>query len=138
MTVSNCHEGRDKKAAGSGVSGHGTHVAAAVTRGGFTGLQEANEREVAERRHRAAFHQADTVGSRGPARVALEREFTAPAKLACRRLEPFLESAPQPGFGPNPTHQDDLAARFEDPRELVQRGFGTRYRGDDVLRDHHV
>src|SRR5882757_7045864 len=113
MTVLNCHARSVKVSVDTAPSGHRALVAAAVAGGGCAGLEEADEREMAQRRHRAALHQPDTIGLRGPARVALERELAAPAKLARRRLEPFFEGAPQTGFGSHPAHQDDFAARLE-------------------------
>ena len=44
----------------------------------------------------------------------------------------------KPGFRADPADQDDLAARLEHARELVERAFGVRHRRDHVLRDHDV
>ena len=43
-----------------------------------------------------------------------------------------------PVSAPTRLEQDDLAARLEDARELVERGFRIGHGGDDILRDHHV
>src|SRR5690349_7378485 len=96
---------RRQSARECGPSGYRALVVTAVAGGARAGLEEADKREMAERRHCAALDQPDTSRLRGPARVALKREFAAPAELACRRLEPFLESAPQPGFGSDAAHQ---------------------------------
>src|SRR6516165_11555259 len=61
-------------------------------------LEEANEREMTERRHGAAFDQANAPGLFRPSCIAFEGELSAPAELARRRREPVLESAPHTGF----------------------------------------
>src|SRR6185437_13698446 len=96
------------------------------------------EREMAERWHGATLDQANPSRALRPLCVALEGELGAPAKLARRRREPMLERATQTCLGTDAADQDDLTARLENARELVERGFRMRRSGDHVLRYHDV
>ena len=101
-------------------------------------LEEADEREVAERRHGAALDQANAVRPFRPLGVAFERELGAPAELARRRRKQVLESAPRTGFGTDAADQDDLTARLQNPRELIERRLRIGRGGHDILRDHDI
>src|SRR6516162_7337296 len=72
-------------------------------------LEEADQREVAERRHGAAFDQANAARPFRPLGVTFERELGAPAELARRGCKPVLEGAPQTGLGADAADQNDLA-----------------------------
>src|SRR6266446_241224 len=60
---------------------------------------EANEREMAERRHWPALDEAHPAVPRRPLRQAIPAEFRAPAQAAGKRREALLEHAPQAGLG---------------------------------------
>src|SRR5215472_3963599 len=89
-------------------------------------LEEADEREVAERRHGAALDQANAVRPFRPLGVPFERELGAPAEPARRGRKPVFERTPHTGLGADAADQNDLAARLQDPRELIERRFRIR------------
>src|SRR5271165_5084543 len=101
-------------------------------------LAEADQREMPERRHRAALDEVHAGGLIGPPRVALEGKFGAPAELARGRLKPMLERTAQTGLGPDTADQHNLAARLEHAGKLVERRLRIRHSRDDILRNHHV
>src|SRR6516225_3264333 len=109
---------------GSGCRPHARHGAHRFIRPlGTALLEEADEREMAERRHGAALDQANPLRLFRPPCVTLERKLRTPAELARRRCEPVLERAPESRFGTDAANQDDLTARLEDPCELIKRCF---------------
>src|SRR5215469_8126022 len=99
---------------------------------------EADQREMSERRHRAAFEQAHATVTLGPSRQTLPAEFRPPAESPRYRGKALLEDAARPGLGAEMVDEDDLAARLGHARKLVERRLGVGHRGDDVLRHHRV
>src|ERR1700742_3498955 len=86
-------------------------------------LAEADEREMAKRRHGATFEKIYPPGARDPVRVTLPRNLRPPSKLARRRRDQVLDGAAWPGLGSHAAQEDDLSARLEHAREFVERGF---------------
>src|ERR1700735_4684045 len=101
-------------------------------------LCKADQRKMPEWRHGAALDESHAGRPRGPLRVAFEQELRSPAKLACGRLKPMLERAPQTSIGADPTDQEDLAARLEDASKFIECRFWIWHGGDDVLRRHDI
>src|SRR5262245_47105686 len=99
---------------------------------------EADEREVAQRRHRAPLDQIDALRLCGPIRVPLPWKLGAPAESACHRRDQMFDGTAWSCFGPDPAEQDDLAARLEHARELVECGFRIWNGSHYVLRDDDV
>ena len=67
------------------------------------------------------------------------RTRTRCASRACAPpAQTMLERAPRTGFGTDAADQDDLAARLQNPRELIERRLRIRRGGHDILRDHDV
>src|SRR5476649_1659783 len=90
-----------------------------------------------QRWQRAPFNEANRR-SVGPLFIARPGKFGAPAKPACDRHQPTLQSATQSSFGTNSTRQDDFSSRSHDANELVERLFWVRNGGDHVLRHDNV
>src|SRR6266478_7701335 len=88
-----------------------------------------------ERRHCPPLDQAHALGPLSPVRIALPREFRAPAELACRRREPPLQGAAQTRLRPDAAHQHDLAARPQHAGKFIEGRLWVRHRVDDVMRD---
>ena len=93
---------------------------------------------MSEGRHGAPLDQLHPIRLSRPLGVAFEGKLRAPAQFARCRRKPPLQRTPQPRFGPDAADQDDLSARLQDAGEFVERGFGVRHRGDDVLRNDDV
>ena len=90
---------------------------------------EADQREMPERRHRAALdHAHAAVAASAQSRQPRPAEFRPPAEPARQRREPLLERAAQPALGADVIDQDDLAARPAATRansSSVASGSGT-------------
>src|SRR5262245_32488851 len=99
---------------------------------------EADEREVAQRRYRAPLDQIDALGPCDPIRVPMPRKLSAPAESACHRRDQVFDGAARACFGPDAAEQDDLAARLEHARELVECGLRVRDGSHYVVRDDAV
>src|SRR5262249_29488922 len=99
---------------------------------------EADQRELSERRHRAALEDAHAAVSVGPSLQAIPAEFRAAAEPPRERRKALLEGAAESGLGAKMIDQDDLAAGPGDAREFVERLLGVRNRGDDILCDYRV
>src|SRR5262245_8316243 len=84
-------------------------------------LAEANEREVAERRHMAALDQMHLGVTLGPLREPRPGKFGTPAEAARERREARLERTTEPALGADVVDQHDLAAALEHAREFVER-----------------
>src|ERR1700722_7739275 len=73
---------------------------------------EANEREMPERRHRAAFEQVNIPCPGRPTLVALEGEVRSPAELTRRRREPMLQRPAKTCLSTDTADQHDFSTRF--------------------------
>src|SRR6185312_12329201 len=84
-------------------------------------LAEADQREVAERRHRTSLDQAHVIGrGLGPAGKPPPGKLRPPAEPIGDRLEQMLQHPPRPSVRAHAVEDDDLAARLEHARELVE------------------
>ena len=105
----------------------------------IVGLAEADQREMAERRHQAALDQFHAVRAGQPLRIARPGKFGgAEAERTHHRLQPLLDEAAHAGIGADAGQDDQLAARPQHAGEFVERGFRIRHRGHDILRHHDV
>ncbi len=104
---------------------------------GFS-LAEADQREVAERRHRRAFDQFHAQGPLHPVRITRPCELAAPAEAVDDRRQQMFDHLAKSAVGADPAQQDDLAAGLEHPDELVERRLGIGDRRDDILRHHDI
>src|SRR5262249_6977816 len=94
---------------------------------------------MAKRRHGPSLDQAHLVWSAlGPLREPLPRKLGAPAELVVDGLRPALKHAARSSVGAHPVEQDDLPARLEDTRKLIERYLGMGHGVDDVLRHHDI
>src|SRR5262245_10609136 len=73
---------------------------------------ETDQREMSERRHRAAFEQPHAAMALGPSRQPLPAEFRPPAQPPRDRRKALLEHAPRPRLGAEMVDQNDLATRL--------------------------
>src|SRR5215472_3273912 len=86
---------------------------------------EADQREMSERRHSAAFEQAHAAVALGPSRQTLPAEFRPPPESPRHRRKALLEDAPRPRLGAEMVDEDDLATRLGHARKLVERRLGV-------------
>ena len=91
-----------------------------------------------ERRHRAALDHAHAAVLRSPLRHRSQRNSGRQPSRRADRREPSLEGIRAGRFGAEVIHQNDFAARLEHADEFVERGFGIRHGGDDILRDDDI
>src|SRR5712672_561301 len=81
--------------------------------GSYVNLAEADQREMAERRHQAAFHQFDAERRCLPFGVARPAEFGGTeTERAHHRLQALLDDAAHAGIGADPGQDDQFAARL--------------------------
>src|SRR5690242_891702 len=91
----------------------------------MSALAEADQREVPERRYRAAFDQLHAVRTFGPFREYRPGEIGAPPEPARQRRHGLFDPAAQAGLGADPAQQHDLTARLEQAGEFVEGSLGV-------------
>ena len=69
---------------------------------------------------------------------ARPRELRPPAEPPRQWRECQFEDAARAAFGADVVDQDQFAAGLQHTDEIIQRRFGIRHRGDDILRHHRV
>src|SRR5262245_41676476 len=101
-------------------------------------LAEADEREVAERRHRAALDEIGGRRSAGPALEARPWEFRPPTEPLRDGLEHVLERLARPPRSAHAIDDHQLPTRPQHAQELIERDFGMGHGVDNILSDHNV
>src|SRR5262249_29141093 len=94
---------------------------------------------MAKRWHGPSLDQAHPVWSAlDPLCEPLPRKLGAPTELVGDGLKQVFEDAARSRVGTHPVEQDDLPARLEDTRKLIERYLGMGHGVDDVLRHHDI
>src|SRR5262247_1857498 len=73
------------------------------------GLGKADEREMAERRHRSPLDQVHALGPLGPAHESSPGKLQPPTQLVRHRREAMFDNAAQPLISADAADQHDLA-----------------------------
>src|SRR5258706_16459664 len=89
----------------------------------ISGFAVTYQREMPHRRHRAALGQADAAMFRRPIGQTRPWKFRPPAEPPRQRREPQFEDAARTAFGADVIDQNELAAGFQHPDEIIKRGF---------------
>src|SRR5262245_4442659 len=90
------------------------------------------------RRHRPPFGEAYSAMFLRPVVKPRPWKFRSPSKASRERRKGELEGAARTALRADMIDEDELTAGLQHTDEIVERTFGIRNRGDDILRDHRI
>src|SRR5689334_19592973 len=93
---------------------------------------------MSERRHRTTLGQDYPAMPGCPIDQAPPGKLRPPAEPASQWRKRKLEDTARPAFGADMVDEDQFAPSLQHADEIIERSFGIRYCGDDILRHHGI